>query len=81
MPQFVTENNKPNVKVIAMTIAGFAVPLYLVIAGMFNLPTFDQQWMLDNIEMIIGGVVAIMAIVGYFKKQGIGEGVLEVKKD
>ncbi len=81
MPQFVTENNKPNVKVIAMTIAGFAVPLYLVVAGMFNLPTFDQQWMLDNIETIIGGVVAVMAVVGYFKKPGKGDGVVEVKKD
>lgn len=81
MSKFVTENNVPNVKVVAMTIAGLLVPLYLVIAGMFNLPTFDQKWMMDNIEIIIGGVVAVMGIVGYFKSPGQGDGVVEVKKD
>lgn len=82
MPQFVTENNKPNVKVIAMVIAGYAIPLYLAVAPTIGLPTFDQQWMMDNIEAIVGGVVSIMLIVGYFKKPGAGDGIKpkEVKK-
>lgn len=79
-PVFVTENNTPNVKVIAMTVAGLLIPLYLTFAPMLGLPTFDQQWMMDNIETIIGGVVAIMAIVGYFKKPGPGDGVVEKTK-
>lgn len=73
----VTENNTPNVKVIAMTVAGLLIPLYLTVAPMVGLPTFDQQWMMDNIETIIGGVVAIMAIVGYFKRPGKGDGIVE----
>ena len=76
-PVFVTENNTPNVKIIAMTVAGLLIPLYLTVAPMFGLPTFDQQWMIDNLETIIGGVVAVMAIVGYFKKPGKGDGVVE----
>lgn len=82
MPQFVTENNTPNIKVIAMAIAGYAIPLYLAIAPTIGLPTFDQQWMMDNIEAIVGGVVSIMLIVGYFKAPRQGDGVKpkEVKK-
>lgn len=76
-PVFVTENNTPNVKIIAMTVAGLLIPLYLTLAPTLGLPTFDQQWMMDNLEAIIGAVVAIMAIVGYFKKPGKGDGVVE----
>ena len=44
---------------------------------MFGLPTFDKEWMMDNVETIIGGVVAVMAVVGYFKKPGPGDGITE----
>lgn len=75
MPKLTTENNIPNIKVVVMTVVGFAIPLYLTVAKQFGLPSFDPQWMSDNVEAIMGGVVAVMAIVGYLKAPRQGDGV------
>lgn len=79
MAGFVTENNIPNAKVVASTIAGLLVPLYLAIAPAIGLPTFDKEWMLGNIDGVLtgltGAVVAFMAIVAYFKKPAQGDGI------
>ncbi|RJQ39509.1 MAG: hypothetical protein C4555_03110 [Dehalococcoidia bacterium] len=79
MPQFITENNIPNAKVIALTIAGGLVAAYLAIAPIFGLPMFDKVWMMQNIETILSGGAAILtaflAIVAYFKKPSAGDGI------
>lgn len=79
MPQFITENNVPNAKVVASTIAGLLIPLYLALAPVAGLPTFDKEWMLEHTEAVLtgvtGAVVAFMAIVAYFKKPAPGDGV------
>lgn len=77
MPKYRTENNVPNLKVIVGTVVGMAIPLYLSLASYFNLPTFDPEWMKDNVEEIVGGVVAIVAIVQYFTAPGKNDGVKE----
>lgn len=84
MPKFVTENNWPNIKVVASLIAGAAITIYLALAPAFHLPMFDQQWMMDNVDKVLtgvaGAVTAIMTIVAYFKKPGEGDGIKEVEK-
>ncbi len=79
MSNFVTENNVPNAKVVASTIAGLLIPLYLALAPVVGLPTFDKTWMLEHIDAILtgvsGAVVALMAIVAYFKKPAPGDGI------
>lgn len=84
MGKFITENNIPNAKVVASTIVGLLVPLYLAIAPTVGLPMFDQQWMIEHLESILtglsGAVVAIMAIVAYLKSPHEGDGIKEVKK-
>ena len=79
----VTENNVPNVKVIAGTIVSLVVPLYVVLAPMLGLPMIDQQAMIENLNNIIAGVstvaISIFAIVAYFKRPAPGDGVKEKK--
>ena len=75
MAQFLTEKNVPNAKVVASTIVGMLIPLYLAIAPMLHLPTFDQAWMSQHIDAIIAGVVSVMAIVAYFKAPHAGDGI------
>ena len=75
----VTENNIPNTKVIASTVVGLAIPLYLAIAPMLGLPTFDPEFMKENTDKVIAGVVAIMTVVAYFTKPREGDGVKEKK--
>lgn len=84
MPNFVTENNWPNLKVIASLLAGGAITIYLALAPSLGLPMFEQQWMMENVEKVLTGVAAavtaIMTIVAYFKKPGEGDGIKEVEK-
>lgn len=79
----VTENNWPNVKLVAGTIVSLVVPLYVVLAPMLGLPMIDQQAMIENLNNIIAGVstvaIAVFAIVGYFKRPAPGDGVKEKK--
>lgn len=75
----VTENNVPNAKVIASTVIGLAIPLYLSVAPMLGLPTFEPEFMKENTDKVIAGVVAVMTVVAYFTKPRPGDGVKENK--
>ena len=85
MSKFVTENNIPNLKIQAIFFVGLLITFYTGIAPMFGLPTIDAEFVKEHAEHIISGVfgvaTAILALVGYFKKPGQGDGVVEVKKD